>query len=87
VGVAANLALDVTSPAFGVQEAHLFHEATRTVFPGCPMPRDGYLYPSSVPGWGVDLDEREAAKYPPETGLFERWATRVRRPDGGLESP
>lgn len=87
VGVAANLALDVTSPAFGVQEAHLFHEATRTVFPGCPMPRDGYLYPSSVPGWGVDLDEREAAKYPPETGLFEKWATRVRRPDGGLESP
>ncbi len=87
VGVAANIALDVTSPAFGVQEAYLFGDAAQAVFPGCPMPRDGYLYPSPAPGWGVDVDEREAAKYPPETGVFERWATRVRRPDGGLESP
>ncbi|HWM04624.1 MAG TPA: enolase C-terminal domain-like protein [Actinophytocola sp.] len=87
VGVAANIALDVTTSAFGIQEAHLFNAATRSVFPGCPVPRHGYLYPSSSPGWGVDLDEKEAAKYPPETGGLERWAATVRRPDGGLESP
>ncbi|MGH3879315.1 MAG: enolase C-terminal domain-like protein [Actinophytocola sp.] len=87
VGVAANIALDVTTSAFGIQEAHLFNAATRSVFPGCPVPRHGYLYPSPSPGWGVDLDEKEAAKYPPETGRFERWAATVRRPDGGLESP
>jgi mannonate dehydratase len=87
VGVAANIALDVTTPAFGIQEAHLYGETTQAVFPGTPMPREGYLYPSPAPGWGVDLDEAQAAKYPPETGLHERWAARVRRPDGGLESP
>jgi mannonate dehydratase len=87
VGVAANIALDVTTPAFGVQEAHLFGDAALEVFPGCPVPRGGYLFPSPSPGWGVEVDERAAAKYPPETGLFEKWATRVRRPDGGLEAP
>jgi mannonate dehydratase len=87
IGVAANIALDVTTSAFGIQEAHLYAETTRAVFPGTPMPREGYLYPSPSPGWGVDLDEKQAAKYPPETGLHERWAAQVRRPDGGLESP
>jgi mannonate dehydratase len=87
IGVAANIALDVTTSAFGIQEAHLYAETTQTVFPGTPMPREGYLYPSPSPGWGVDLDEKEAAKFPPVTGLHEKWAAQVRRPDGGLESP
>jgi mannonate dehydratase len=87
VGVAANIALDVTTSAFGIQEGHLYNEATHEVFPGTPAPVNGYLYPSDEPGWGVDLDEKEAAKYPPVTGLHERWAARVRRPDGGLEAP
>ncbi|MPZ82480.1 MAG: starvation-sensing protein RspA [Actinophytocola sp.] len=87
VGVAANIALDVTTSAFGIQEGHLYNDATQEVFPGTPIAVDGYLYPSDAPGWGVDLDEGEAAKYPPVTGQHERWAARVRRPDGGLESP
>ncbi len=87
VGVAANIALDVTTSAFGIQEGHVYDDAAREVFPGTPVAVDGYLYPSDEPGWGVDLDETLAAKYPPVTGLHERWAARVRRPDGGLESP
>lgn len=87
IGVAANLALDVTTSAFGIQEAHLYNEATHEVFPGTPAPVNGYLYPSDSPGWGIDLIEQEARKYPPETHLHERWAARVRRPDGGLEAP
>ncbi|MFI7675666.1 enolase C-terminal domain-like protein [Actinophytocola sp. NPDC049390] len=87
VGVAANVALDVTTSAFGIQEGHVYADTVREVFPGTPVAVDGYLYPSDAPGWGVDLDERLAARYPPETGLHERWAARVRRPDGGLESP
>lgn len=87
VGVAANIALDVTTSAFGIQEGHLYNDATHEVFPGTPTPVNGYLYPSDSPGWGVDLDEREAARYPPETHLHERWAATVRRPDGGLEAP
>jgi mannonate dehydratase len=87
VGMAANVTLDVTTSAFGIQEVHLYNEATHAVFPGTPAPVDGYLYPSDAPGWGVDLDEAEAAKYPPEVGSHERWVATVRRPDGGLESP
>lgn len=87
VGVAANIALDVTTSAFGIQEGHVYDEVVREVFPGTPVAVGGYLYPSDAPGWGVDLDEKLAARYPPETGLHERWAARVRRPDGGLESP
>jgi len=87
VGVAANLALDVTTSAFGIQEGHVYNDATHEVFPGTPVPVNGYLYPSDSPGWGVDLDESEAAKHPPETHLHERWAATVRRPDGGLEPP
>ena len=87
VGVAANLAVDVSTPAFGYQESHTYNEATHEVFPGTPVVRDGHLHPSDQPGWGVDLDEAAAAKYPPTKFLHERWSARVRRPDGGLEAP
>jgi mannonate dehydratase len=87
VGVAANLAVDVSTPAFGYQESHSYNEATHEVFPGTPDVIDGHLYPSTDPGWGVDLDEKAAAKYPPTKFLHDRWAAQVRRPDGGLEPP
>ncbi|GCE02497.1 enolase C-terminal domain-like protein [Embleya hyalina] len=87
VGAAVNLTLDVTSAAFGIQEQHVYPERVHEVFPGTPRTVDGYLVPSDRPGWGVDLDEAQAAKYPPQTHLHERWAARVRRPDGGLEAP
>ena len=87
VGVAANLAVDVSTPAFGYQESHEYNDATREVFPGTPVVRDGYLHPSESPGWGVDIDEKAAAAYPPRKFLHERWSAQVRRPDGGLEAP
>jgi mannonate dehydratase len=87
IGAAANVALDVTSPAFGIQEAHAYPDVVHEVFPGTPAIRSGYLYPSDVPGWGIDLDEALAAKFPPEAHRHERWAARVRGPDGGLIAP
>ena len=87
VGVAANVALDVSSHAFGIQEATLYGDRVLEVFPGTLLPREGYLTPSDAPGWGVDLDESEASKYPPERFAFERWATRIRHPDGSLSAP
>jgi mannonate dehydratase len=87
VGAAANVALDVSTPAFGVQEAHHYNDAAVAVFPGTPNPRDGYLFPSNEPGLGVDIDEREAAKHPPSKFAFDRWAIQVRGMDGGLISP
>jgi mannonate dehydratase len=87
VGVAANLAVDISTPAFGYQESHTYNDATHEVFPGTPVPVNGHLTPSERPGWGVDLDETAAAGHPPTRFLHERWVARVRRPDGGLESP
>jgi mannonate dehydratase len=87
VGVAANLAVDISTPAFGYQESHDYNDATHEVFDGTPVVHDGYLVPSPRPGWGVDLDERAAAQYPPSKFLHERWSAQVRRPDGGLEAP
>ena len=90
IGHAANIALDVTTPAFGIQEGHVYPDAVHEVFPGTLPIRNGYVEPSHAPGWGIDLDEREAAKYPPDRyGRYghERWAAGVRRPDGGIEPP
>ncbi|MFE4537585.1 enolase C-terminal domain-like protein [Streptomyces scopuliridis] len=87
VGVAANLAVDISTPAFGFQESHEYNDATHEIFSGTPVVKDGHLTPSEKPGWGVELDEKAAAQYPPTRFLHEAWAARVRRPDGGLEAP
>ena len=34
------------------------------MFHGCPVLKDGYLYPNEAPGWGIEVDEKAAAKYP-----------------------
>ena len=87
VGAAANIALDVSSPAFGIKEAYLYTERAIEVFTGTPVTVAGHVAPSPAPGWGVDLDEKRAATYPPQRFLHERWAARVRAPDGGLAPP
>ncbi|MFI6349313.1 enolase C-terminal domain-like protein [Streptomyces sp. NPDC050560] len=87
VGMAANLALDISSPAFGVQEAAAFKEATLEVFPGAPVPRGGALYPSEAPGLGVEFDERAAAAHPVPAPLeHDRWAL-LRAADGSAMRP
>ncbi|MEZ0111577.1 mannonate dehydratase [Catenulispora sp. EB89] len=87
VGVAANLAVDISTPAFGYQESHTYNDATHEVFPGTPVVREGHMYPSDAPGWGIELDEKAAVGFPPVKFLHERWSAGVRRPDGGLEAP
>ncbi|ROQ69460.1 mannonate dehydratase [Streptomyces sp. 840.1] len=87
VGMAANLALDISSPAFGVQEAASFTEATREVFPGAPVPRSGRLFPSEAPGLGVDFDEAAARRHPAPAPLqHDRWAL-LRAADGSAHRP
>ncbi len=85
VGHAANLHLDVNSPNFGIQEWSGFNEQLREVFPGCPEVRNGYMYPNDKPGLGIDIDEKEAAKYPCPDGPPE-W-TLTRTPDGTAVRP
>ncbi|KLN33393.1 mandelate racemase [Cellulosimicrobium funkei] len=82
VGMAANMALNISSPAFGVQEAAAFRDATLEVFPGAPVPTDGHLLAPEAPGLGVDFDEAAARKYPVGAPLeHDRWAL-LRATDG-----
>jgi mannonate dehydratase len=87
VGAAANLALDLTSPAFGIQEGHIYPDRVHEIFPGTPVISSGFATASDQPGWGVDLDEKAAAEFPPVFHGHERWTARVRRPDGAVEAP
>ncbi len=85
VGHAANLHLDVWAPNFGIQEWYLPPELEYEMFPGMPRVEDGYLYPNDLPGLGIDIDEKLAAKFPVEE-IVERW-TQTRRPDGSPARP
>ncbi len=80
VGHAANLHLDLACPNFGVQEWMPFTDEEQAIFPGCPDVRAGYMYPNDRPGLGIDLDEREAARYPCANETIN-W-TQTRTPDG-----
>jgi mannonate dehydratase len=64
IGHCANIALDIACYNFGIQEYSAFNDASQEVFKGCPVMKNGYLYPNEAPGWGVEIDEKAAAKYP-----------------------
>jgi mannonate dehydratase len=90
VGHAANVALDLVSYNFGVQEYSPFNEATREVFSGVPEIKDGYLYATEKPGWGIEVNEKAAAKYPfghndrGERGRLNGGWGEVRKADGQI---
>jgi mannonate dehydratase len=83
VGHAANCHMDLAVWNFGIQESVSFSEKLQAVFFGCPTMNKGYMSVNEVPGLGVDLDEKEAAKYPIHTK--SNW--QVRRRDGTLIRP
>ncbi|MCK6578292.1 MAG: starvation-sensing protein RspA [Anaerolineae bacterium] len=85
VGHAANLHLDLWAPNFGIQEWCRFPEIVYEIFPGCPEVRDGYMFSNDKPGFGVDIDEALAAKYPPTDEVLQ-W-TQTRLPDGSPARP
>jgi mannonate dehydratase len=64
VGHAVNAHLDLAVPNFGIQECVRFGQATQDVFPGAPTVSNGYMQVNEAPGFGVDLDEKLAAKFP-----------------------
>src|SRR5262249_52490881 len=90
IGHAANVALDVACWNFGIQEYSPFNERTLEVFHGCPVMKNGYLYANEAPGWGIEVDEKAAAKYPfgaSEQGERKQfnggWGT-IRKRDGTI---
>lgn len=87
IGHAANLALDLATPNFGIQEFSPFNQATQDVFPGCPELRDGMLWSNGKPGWGMDINEELAAKFPyPEHPYNGAWPA-IRKRDGSIVRP
>ncbi len=98
LGHAANIHLDLASPNFGVQEwsgieppnfviQKLAHHkgALLEVFDGLPEFKDGYVYPNNRPGLGVEINEKEALKYPCVNEVTT-W-TQTRNQDGSLVLP
>ena len=88
IGHCANVTLDIVCRNFGIQEWTVPNERILEVFDGYPAMKDGYAYANEKPGWGVEVNEKAAAKYP--FGSFESgerkrlnggWGV-VRRPDG-----
>jgi mannonate dehydratase len=83
VGHAANAHIDLAVWNFGIQEAVHFSEKLQGIFSGCPAMKNGYMYVNELPGIGVDVNEKEAAKYP--IGTRSRW--QVRKNDGTIIRP
>jgi mannonate dehydratase len=83
VGHAANVALDLACHNFGIQECTRFDEQTFEVFPGAPEVRDGYLWASEAPGWGIEVNEELAARYPLTSEVQAEYGN-MRRLDGSV---
>jgi mannonate dehydratase len=89
IGHCANVALDLVSVNFGIQEWTFPSERLQEVFQGYPEYKDGYVFANEKPGWGVEINEKAAAKYPfgAEQGgrkyLNGGWGV-VRRADGSV---
>jgi mannonate dehydratase len=83
VGHAANAHIDLAAWNFGIQESHFWNEKAQAVFPGCQTYKNGYMYINEAPGLGVDINEKEAAKYP--IGTKSNWT--LRKSDGTIIKP
>lgn len=83
VGHSAHAHIDMAIWNFGIQEAGRFSEKLQEVFPGCPTMNNGYMSVNEVPGIGVDINEKEAAKYP----IHTRSNWQVRKDDGTIIRP
>jgi mannonate dehydratase len=90
IGHAANVALDLACYNFGVQEAYIIPDRVKEVFSGCPEIRNGYYYANENPGWGIEINEALAKKYPFGSGerstqqQFNGGWGEVRRRDGTI---
>jgi len=85
IGHCYNLHLNLVTPNFGIQEETFFDEKTREVFPGTPEIRKGYIYSNDKPGFGIDIDEKAAARYPYTKDFEDRGNDRML--DGTIVRP
>jgi mannonate dehydratase len=82
IGHAAMIHLDLNITNFGIQEYTPFNDAEKAIFKGVPEMKGGYYYANDKPGWGIEIDEAEAAKHPfRKDPLNGGWGV-IRLPDG-----
>jgi len=87
IGHMANVMLGLATHNFGINEYSPFNARTQEIFKGCPVMKDGYLYASELPGWGIEVDEKLAAAAPfgaeqGERGRLNGGWGELRRRDG-----
>lgn len=80
ITLAAAVHLDITVPNFGIQEYMGFAKETAEVFRSDIRLQDGMLLPSEAPGFGVEYDEKAAAKFEYQP----RYLPVARRLDGSM---
>ena len=85
IGHMANVTLDLVSYNFGIQEYSPFNARTQEIFHGCPVMKDGYLWVSEKPGWGIEIDEAgggEGSRSPSGRNNLNGGWGEIRRRDG-----
>jgi mannonate dehydratase len=83
IGHVAMIHLDLNITNFGIQEYTPFNDHEKEIFSGLPEMKGGYYYASDKPGWGVEVNEAAAKKYPFRRNdpLNGGWGV-IRLPDG-----
>ncbi len=91
IGHLCNTTLELVSANFGIHEYDPFSPATQEIFSNCPVMKDGYSYANELPGWGIEVNEKAAAKYPfggpgesPEKARNNGGWGEIRRRDGAI---
>jgi mannonate dehydratase len=84
IGHMCMLHLDLVSTNFGIQEYTPFNAVTQSIFQGCPEMKGGYLYANDRPGWGIQIDEKEAAAHPFRPNPLNGGWGALRLPDGQI---
>ncbi|HEX5482546.1 MAG TPA: enolase C-terminal domain-like protein, partial [Terriglobia bacterium] len=83
-GHTAQLHLDLASYNFGIQEGGIIQGLEAEIFTGCATYKDGYLWASDLPGWGIEVNEQLAAKHPFRPSRLDGGWGEVRRYDGAI---
>jgi mannonate dehydratase len=84
VGHTAQLHLDLVSTNCGIQEGGVITGLEAEIFTGCATYKDGYLWASDAPGWGIEVNEGLAAKHPFRSDPLNGGWGEIRRYDGTI---
>jgi mannonate dehydratase len=85
IGHSVNLHLNIALSNSAIQEWDGPNDNIRKAFPGVIEADNGYLYPTDLPGIGVDLDVAFAKTFDLDWGVQE-W-TQSRTPNGAIHTP